>query len=114
MASANPLVLSEVTSSLDDVHKTRYMKKLKQAGLCHDPYSIPPGMFIAMNEATVIPDMSYPDICNYLVYTKSEYTAEDMKAHKSLAAYSYFVSGFVSPLHYYCYHYFFLCFCGLY
>jgi hypothetical protein len=37
------------------------------------------------------PEVSYPDIVNYLVNTKSA----ELKAYKSLQSYNYFISGFV-------------------
>ena len=34
------------------------------------------------------PSISYPDIVNYLVFRPSSYSADDMKAYKSLEAYN--------------------------
>ena len=40
------------------------------------------------------PEVTYPDIVNYLVYTQSAYTLAELKAYKSLQGYNYFISGF--------------------
>lgn len=44
------------------------------------------------------PDVTYPDIVNYLVYTQSAYSLAELKAYKSLQAYSHFVCGFVQDI----------------
>ena len=38
---------------------------------------------------------AYPDIVNYLLFTPSAYTSEDMKSYKSLQAYNQVVEGWV-------------------
>ena len=40
-------------------------------------------------------DITWADICNYLINTSSLYTNENLKAYKSLEAYNFFVSGHV-------------------
>jgi hypothetical protein len=44
------------------------------------------------------PEVTYPDIVNYLVYTQSAYTLAELKAYKSLQGYNYFISGFVQDI----------------
>ena len=41
------------------------------------------------------PEVTYPDIVNYLIHTTSTYTLNELKAYKSLESYNYFISGFV-------------------
>ena len=41
------------------------------------------------------PEIEYPDICNYLTYTTSSYTKEQLKAYKSMDGYNFFVQGWV-------------------
>lgn len=48
------------------------------------------------NNLDLVPDVTYPDIFNYLVLTKSAYTLQEFKAYKSLEAYNFFVSGWIS------------------
>ena len=49
-------------------------------------------------ERDVFPDITYPDIVNYLVNGKSAYTFEDLKAYKSLESYNQFVCGWVTDV----------------
>jgi len=42
------------------------------------------------------PDVSYPDVFNYLIETTSEYTHEQLKAYKSLEAYNYLMNGWIN------------------
>ena len=42
--------------------------------------------------------MSYTDIVNDLIFTKSFYTMENMKAWKSLEAYNQLTSGWISDV----------------
>ena len=44
------------------------------------------------------PDITYPDIVNYLISSQSPYTLDDLKSYKSLESYNYFVSGWVSEI----------------
>ena len=41
------------------------------------------------------PSISYTDIVNYLVFRPSPYSADDMKAHKSLEAYNRVIEGWL-------------------
>ena len=44
------------------------------------------------------PEVTYPDIINYLVYTQKCVHAGSTKGIKSLQAYNYLVSGFVQDI----------------
>ena len=41
------------------------------------------------------PSISYPDIVNYFVFRPSPYSADDMKAYKSLEAYNQVIEGWI-------------------
>lgn len=94
-------VLSEAVNRLDAVHKDRYRKKLDNVGFIHDPYLLPPGLFMSWDAVLDLPQLEYPNIYNYLVTVKSAYTHADLKAYKSLDSYKYFITGFVTPLQLY-------------
>ena len=79
-----------------------YIQKLALAGVS-DPYDIPSNLFIAIDrharfDDNTLPQLSYIDIANYLVFSTSYYTSANMKAFKSLEAYKYFVAGWVHGL----------------
>ena len=44
------------------------------------------------------PIITYPDIVNYLQFTKSAYTNDELKNFKSLEAYNQFLSGWVKEI----------------
>lgn len=44
------------------------------------------------------PTITYPDIVNYLLLTKSAYTNDELKNFKSLEAYNQFLSGWVKDI----------------
>jgi len=47
------------------------------------------------NSLDLVPEVTYPDIFNFLVLTKSPYTLDEFKAYKSLEAYNFFASGWI-------------------
>ena len=61
-----------------------------------DPYTL------SENEFSVdfdnFPSISYPDIVNYLVFRPSTYSADDMKAYKSLETYNHVIEGWVKDV----------------
>ena len=61
-----------------------------------DPYTLPSGSW-TKDEAS-FPAVSYPDSVNYLIFGKSFYSMEDMKAWKSLEAYNQLTSGWICDL----------------
>lgn len=58
-----------------------------------DPYEVEEDKY--SDDISELPNTSYPDIVNYLVFSPSPYTADDMKAYKSLEAYNQVLEGWV-------------------
>ena len=75
---------------LEGTAKERYLAKLSVIG-GQDPYEIPSWS----EDPQILPKITYPDIVNYLIFSPSPYTMDDLKSYKSLEAYNYFVSGWV-------------------
>jgi hypothetical protein len=59
--------------SLDTITKARYVDKLKEID-GKDPYEMEKAEWSA--DMSEWPEVTYPDIVNYLVYTQSAYTLE--------------------------------------
>ncbi|XP_038045000.1 uncharacterized protein LOC119725695 isoform X1 [Patiria miniata] len=78
--------------ALDGPAKVRY-NKILQCIDDIDPYTI--SLRSWKEDPHSLPQISYPDIVNFLVYTPSPYTLEDLKCYKGLDAYNQFVSGWV-------------------
>ena len=51
-----------------------------------------------VQELSKFPSSVQPDLVNYLIFTKSFYTMEDVKAWKSLEAYNQLTSGLISDV----------------
>ena len=75
--------------SLDTITKARYVDKLKEID-GKDPYEMEKAEWSA--DMSEWPEVTYPDIVNYLVYTQSAYTLAELKAYKSLQGYKNFKS----------------------
>ena len=90
--------MSSYYESLDEESQLYYDRKLTTA----DGKKLPDPMSLKdwKNNVALLPDVSWPDIYNYLVNTPSEYTHESMKAYKSLKAYEFFVCGHVHDVFY--------------
>ncbi|XP_074614405.1 uncharacterized protein LOC141874140 [Acropora palmata] len=58
-----------------------------------DPYNV--SNFLFSDSMELWPEIEFPDIANYLIFSTSSYTKEQLKAYKSLDAYNYFVAGWV-------------------
>ena len=86
---------TDYLSSLAPQEIQRYNEKISLIG-GDDLYKIPKGNF--SNSHDVLPEVTYPDIYNYLVTNPSPYSKEDLKAYKSLEAYNQFVCGWVRTL----------------
>lgn len=79
------------TESLSISDKRRYLEKTKDIG---DPYGYP----VSALSQDDLPPVRSTDIFNYLVLSTSFCTSERFKAYKSMDAYKYFLSGFVSAV----------------
>ena len=55
--------------------------------------------FIFQTDIKLLPSITYPDIVNYLVFNPSPFTAQHMKAFKSLEADNYLSSGWMKDIH---------------
>ena len=77
---------------LDPQEKARYEGKLKLLG-GEDPYEMTASML--SEDVKLLPKITYPDIVNYLVFSPSPYTTDDLKSYKGLEAYNQFVCGWV-------------------
>ena len=58
-----------------------------------DPYNA--SNFLFSDSMELWPQIEFPDIANYLNFSTSSYTKEQLKAYKSLDVYKYFVAGWV-------------------
>ena len=86
-------------STLDDNSRDLYMKKLQLAD--NSQLSNPYDLLGWKNEVSLLPDISWPDIYNYLInHPSGVFTNESLNAYKSLDAYNYFVSGHVQEVYY--------------
>ena len=88
------LIFSDYCHSLEQSTRARYKEKCKKCGF--DPYALKPSDFDS--DLSGLPEVEYPDIVNCLVLQTSWLSKEQMKAYKSLEAYNFFVSGWVSSL----------------
>ena len=86
---------SDYMGKLDPPTRKRYKEKLKVIGGV-DPYCIEGDDRIS-REAT-LPDITYLDVVNYLVFSPSPYTTEDMKPYKSLETYNQVLEGWVTKV----------------
>ena len=87
-----PPVKLSYLDSLDSVTKARYLDKLSIIDKT-DPYTVEKRKWSQKTEE--FPNILYPDIVNYLLYTPSKYTRGDFKAYKGLDAYNQLVCGWV-------------------
>lgn len=78
--------------SLDQTERERYDGKLKLIEGA-DPYEMPAS--VLSEDVNILPKVTYPDIVNYLVFSPSPYTSDDLKSYKGLDAYNQFVCGWV-------------------
>ena len=89
---------SEYYQTLSEAAQRRYKEKLNKINLDKDPY-LPRDV---LNETLLNnldwSNVEYLDIYNYPINTPSVYTKDTLEAYKSLDAYNYFVSGWISNI----------------
>ena len=88
--------LSDLFKQLDMVGTLCYKEKLGMLGVTTDPYSASRDVWDY--NPSRWPDLSFPDICAYLIHSLSPYTKEAIKAYKSTEAWAYFTAGYVSEV----------------
>ena len=76
----------------EDSVKRRYLEKIAEVGV--DPVTIPDQQF----DTECLPSIEAMDLLSYLVLETSFYTKEQFKAYKSLEAYNFLVSGFLTSI----------------
>lgn len=97
--------MAKKTSSKEKPLLTGYKDTLKQEEIQryvdklsliegNDPYELTGWSDCEEN----LPSVSYPDIVNYLVFTPSPYTLEDLKAYKNTDCYKQALFGWVSDV----------------
>lgn len=86
--------LSNYFNSLSIEEQEIYKQKISIINI--DPYMIK--FQDCSSKIEDFPKVLYPDIFMYLVYTKSKYTADEMKAYKSLEAYNQAACGWVRQM----------------
>ncbi|KAH7936324.1 hypothetical protein HPB52_021423 [Rhipicephalus sanguineus] len=89
-ASGGP-PMSSYYSDLIGSARIRYEEKVQMCdGI--DPYTLRPHADTT-TDVNTLPEVTHGDILNYLVYSSSFATLQEMKAFKSLEAHNYFTSG---------------------
>lgn len=86
--------VSNYCKSLSTEEQAVYRQKISLINV--DPYLIRTQECSSKIED--FPNIVYPDIFMYLVHTKSKFTADDMKAYKSLESYNQAACGWVRQL----------------
>ena len=86
---------SDYFKKLEPKFQGRYTSKCSRCDGV-DPYCLKKKDFSYKFED--LPNIEFPDVCNYLVLQTSFYTNQQMKSYKSLEAYNYFVCGWVEDL----------------
>ena len=90
----SPRRLSEYVRSLPTDVRTRYLAKT--AALNCDPYCVRELEFIS--DVMTWPPVEHVDVINYLIFTPSTYTSDQLKRYKSLDAYKFFQDGWIKKI----------------
>ena len=87
---------SEYFSTLEEKNKEAYKKKLTLSSgmLLPDPYVL----VNWKNNVSMMPDITWGDMYNYLINSPSNFTHDSMKAYKSLESYNFYICGHVQAL----------------
>ena len=90
---------SEYFKSLSLNDKNWYEKKLtlSDGQTLPDPYSLSEGW---KSDVTLMPDITWIDVYNYLINTPSTFSKESLKAYKSLEAFNFYENGHVQDVSY--------------
>lgn len=96
MANLDAWLGSEYYESLLEDDQKHYKLKLTLAhgSMLPDPYTLSDWK----DDVTLMPDVSWIDIQNYLINTPSSFTSESLKAYKSLDAYNFFICAHVQDV----------------
>lgn len=78
---------------LNSIERLRYEDKIKLIGGT-DPYEVKDNEL--SKDVSFLPGVANMDIIQYLIFTPSPYTKEELKNYKSLDAYNQFICGWVS------------------
>ena len=89
---------SDYYKELSQADKTVYLSKLtlQNEKRLPDPFTIKDNNW--SDDISMLPDMTYIDLFQYLVNTPSPFTMENLKAYKSLEAYNFYLSGHVQDV----------------
>ncbi|KAL3889699.1 hypothetical protein ACJMK2_002028 [Sinanodonta woodiana] len=92
MAGKSEKLQQTYRDTLDVTSKQRYDDKI---GLIEkqDPYTLEKHRWT--QDVDKWASVTYPDIVNYLLFSTSAYTMDELKSYKGLEAYNQFVSGWV-------------------
>ena len=74
--------------------RLRYDRKIECISV--DPYDVPANKFDG--NVSKWPDVAYIYVVNYLIFSQSAYTKEELKKYKSLAAYKLFQDGWIRQI----------------
>ena len=84
--------LPKYRKSLALEERKSYDEKLKLIDNIY-PYNV--SNFLCSESMESMPEIEFPDIASYLLFSTSSYTKEQLKAYKSLDTFTYFVAGWV-------------------
>ena len=70
----------------------RYQEKVDLIG-GEDQYTL--SKQVMLSDPECFPEVTYPDIVNFLIFNPSPYTKDDLKSYKGLDAYNQFLMGWV-------------------
>ena len=87
-------VCSDYVKSLPPDVRKRYNDKTSVIGC--DPYNI--AATCLENDVTKWPHVGFLDVVNYLIFSRSSYTSEQLKKYKSLESYKYFQDGWIRQI----------------
>ena len=90
---------SNYFNSLSSNDQEGYVAKLTLSNgeILPDPFNLDQGWD---DDVKLLPDISWPDIYNYLINSPSSFSKENLKAYKSLEAYNFFICGHVQDVFY--------------